>query len=599
MARVILKGIPVSAGISIGRAFFMNRRHFHLIPRHAVAEHEVETELTRLDDAFAQSRTLLQEARDKIPAALKDHAAIINSHLMISRDPKLLGSARAKVSEMGITAEWALEKAVAEVEQAFAAIEDPYIRERIQDVRVVAQRIQSLLLGQNRELNVESIKGRVVLMAHDLTPADTIGIEPTKIMSFATAMGGKTSHTGILARSMRIPALVGVTSLEEKINDGDLVVIDGLKGRIFADPDEDELAYFSDLKYQFENYQQTILRSCHLPGETIDGYQIKVLANIELFEEVTSARDSGAEGIGLFRTEYAFITRNDMPGEDELAEEYDDMAAIMAPHQVVFRTLDVGADKVMSSIQPLEEPNPALGLRAIRFCLQNKDIFLRQLRAILRASFRGNVSLMFPMISGLNEIRQAKAILRQAQRQLYREGQPFDENMPVGIMVELPAAVTIAEFLAREVDFFSIGTNDLIQYSLGIDRTNKHVSYLYQPLHPSVVRSIKHVVDAAHEAGIEVSVCGEVASDPYCIPILMGMQIDAISITPQAIPGIKHVIRQTTMEDCKQLMTNVIDTTTVSRINRLVKESIFKRFPEELTFFSSLLDSDDLMAEDV
>jgi hypothetical protein len=303
--------------------------------------------------------------------------------------------------------------------------------------------------------------------------------------------------------------------------------------------------------------------------------------------------DRGGEGIGLYRTEYSYLNRTDLPGEEELAEKYADLASIMSPRRVIFRTLDLGADKFIQSFGSLEEANPSMGLRAIRFCLRHPDLFRTQLRAICRASAYGNASIMFPMISGLKELRRAKALLRDVQDELKRERVPFNEDMPVGIMVELPSAVMIAEFLAEECDFFSIGTNDLIQYSMGIDRTNRHVSYLYQPLHPSVLRAIKHIIDAAHQAGIEVSLCGEVASDPFCVPIIMGMQVDSISLTPQAIPGIKRVIRQARMSDCRDLLREVLACRTVGRVNRLVKDTIFKQFPEELTFFASLLDNEE------
>ena len=596
MVRKVLKGIAVSAGISIGKAYFMNRRRFRAIPRQTVAPQLIEIEGERLRKAFAEEQEALKNARTKVPQELIEHAAIIDTHLMISNDPKLLGRALEYVNEMGICAEWALEKAMDLIEQAFSVIDDGYIRDRIQDVRVVVQRIQKRLqepMPDILDADLKASRGRVVLMANDLSPADTIGFEVAKIMSFATAEGGKTSHTGILARSLQIPAIVGVTDLEDYVSDGDLVIIDGLKGRIIIEPREEELAYYSDLKYQFEAYHAGIMRTCSLPGETIDGYRVEVLANIELFEEVTSVLSNGGEGVGLYRTEYAFLNRNDIPDEEELVEEYKELVELVTPRRMVFRTFDLGADKLGEGWSLGEESNPAMGLRAIRFCLKHEELFVRQLRAILRTSVYGNVHLMFPMISGLKEVIQAKEILKHTQRQLDAEGLPYDPDMPVGIMVELPSAVMIAEVLAREVDFFSIGTNDLIQYSLGIDRTNRQVSYLYQPLHPAIVRSIKHVVDAAHEAGIEVSVCGEVASDPFCIPILMGMQIDSVSITPQAIPGIKRVIRQTTMEECKRLLKDVLELQTVGTINREVKESIFKRFPEELFFFSSLLDTDE------
>jgi phosphotransferase system enzyme I (PtsI) len=408
-------------------------------------------------------------------------------------------------------------------------------------------------------------------------------------MAFATAQGGKTSHAGILARSLQIPAVVGVEGLGDDLVEGTIIILDGFHGRIILDPDEDELARYTDLQAQFESYSATIMRSCHLPAETIDGYRVQVLANIELFEEVVAVNDNGGEGVGLYRSEYSYLSRDGMPGEDELTEIYMDMASLVAPRKLVIRTLDVGADKLMRQ-QNAAEPNPALGLRAIRFCLKHREVFRTQIRAILKASVLGNVSIMFPMISGLQELVEVKKFYREVQREMHAEGICFREDMPMGIMIEVPSAVITADFLAREVDFFSIGTNDLIQYSLGIDRTNKDVSYLYQPLHPAIVRSIKWVVDSAHRAGIEVCLCGELAADPFCIPVLMGMQVDSISLGPHAIPGIKRIVRQTSMEECSALLKQVMTSHSVARNNKLVREMIFRRFPEELMFYSSLVD---------
>jgi phosphotransferase system enzyme I (PtsI) len=587
----ILKGIPVSAGISIGRAFFLNRSGVGPLPRQTLAESLTPGEIERLDRAFEQFRLEIEQARLRIPPELKEHAMIIDSHLMILTDPKLAGVAKNYIKTLRINAEWALDKAVADLEKAFSALDDPYFRERIQDVRTVAGRVQARLTGHTG--GIKAIENRVVLMAHDISPADTATLQTDKIMALVTVQGGKTSHTGILARTLGIPAVVGVTDLEADVRDGDLVVVDGLRGVVVLAPDEAELARLSDLKYQFEAYQAGIIRGCHLPGETIDGYRIKVKANIEMLDEVPAVVNNGGEGIGLYRTEYSYMNRSKLPTEDELYEEYLDLATIMSPRRVTLRTLDAGADKFVSTLGTLDERNPALGLRAIRLCMFHRDIFKTQLRAILRASVAGNISLMFPMISGLREIRQAKELLAEAKAELRQEGQRFEVEMPVGIMMELPSAVMIAEILAREVDFFSIGTNDLIQYSLGIDRTNRFVSHMYQPLHPAVVRSIKHVVDAAHQAGIEVSLCGEMASDPFCVPILMGMQIDCISLTPQSIPGIKRIIRQATMDDCKKLLKLVLESPSVSRTNALVQETIFRQFPDELMFYSSLLDREE------
>ncbi|WP_027185886.1 phosphoenolpyruvate--protein phosphotransferase [Desulfovibrio inopinatus] len=592
MAKHILRGIAISVGISIGKAFFLNRSHYRILPRQTLSQAALPHEEARLENAFRDADSELSAIRERMPAELRDHVMIIDSHLMILRDPKLAGKAIGHVKELGINAEWALEKAVAEIEEAFNALDDPYFRERVQDVRLVAERVMAKLAGDTEEMR--AIESRVVLMAYDLTPADTVEMETSKIMSFVTVQGGKTSHTGILARSLAIPAVVGVTELEDYVSDGQLVIVDALKGIILVEPSEEELARYSDLKYKFEDYQAQIFRTCHLPGETIDGYRVKVLANIERFEEVTSAIDNGGEGIGLYRTEYSYLNRKTLPTEDELYEEYKDLAAIMSPKRVVLRTLDLGADKFMAHFGTLEEQNPAMGLRAIRFCLRHTDLFRTQMRAILRAATTGNIAIMFPMISSLSEVRQAMHQLRQCVASLRKDGIAHNADLPIGIMIELPSAIMIAEVLAREVDFFSIGTNDLIQYTLGIDRTNRYVSHLYQPLHPSIVRSIKHAVDAAHQAGIEVSLCGEMASDPYCIPILLGMQIDTISLNPQAIPGIKRIIRQTTMEECKSLLRQVLQSTAVSTSNHLVQNRIFQRFPEELTFFSSLLDTEEV-----
>jgi phosphotransferase system enzyme I (PtsI) len=592
LARSTLTGIPVSSGVAVGKAFFLSRGRFGHLPRQTLAEHLVDEEVERLEHGFAEASEELKAILAKVPAEMRDQALIIESHLMILADPKLAETARKYIREHQINAEWAMEKSVAELRQVFEAIDDPYFRERAEDLRLVVERVQEKLLGE--ESSIKAIEGRVVLMAHDLTPADTVELEVDKIMSFATTLGAKTSHTGIIARSLLIPAVVGVQGLDENVDDGDLVIVDGLKGRILVDPDEEELASYTDLKDQFETYQARIIRQCHLPAETKDGHNVKVLANIELFEEVTSVLDNGGEGIGLYRTEYSYLNRKELPGEEELSETYRDLASIVFPRRITIRTLDLGADKMMTHFRSAEELNPAMGLRAIRFCVRYPELFKTQLRAILRASASGNVSIMFPLISGLGELRQARHLLAECMAELEAEGVDFDSELPVGIMVELPGTVMIAETLAHEVDFFSIGTNDLIQYSLGIDRTNHSVSYLYQPLHPAIVRSIKHVVDAAHEVGIEVSLCGEMASDPFCVPILMGMQIDSVSMGPQAIPAIKRIIRQTTMEECKQLLSQVLESRSVPRTNRLVRDIIFQRFPEELMFFSSLLDTEEI-----
>jgi phosphotransferase system enzyme I (PtsI) len=587
MASRTLFGIPVSAGIAIGRAYYLNKSHFSGTVRQTVSDVDVPFEIERLNRAFDDALHDLERILTLVPEDLKEHSAIIESHLMMLRDHKFRKRALDHIALTKINAEWSLERAVGDVQEIFASIADEYLRQRMQDVRLVAERVLGKLVGG--ESGHQAIKHRAILLAHDLSPADTIELDVNKIMAFATAQGGKTSHAGILARSLQIPAVVGMEGLGDDLAEGGIIILDGFHGRIIIDPDEDELARYTDLQAQFEGYQATIMRSCHLPAETIDGYRVQVLANIELFEEVVAVNDNGGEGIGLFRSEYSYLNRDGMPTEDELTEIYMDMASLVAPKKLVIRTLDVGADKLMR-MQSSAESNPALGLRAIRYCLKHREVFRTQLRAILKASVLGNVSIMFPMISGLQELVEVKKFYREVQEEMHAEGICFREDMPMGIMIEVPSAVITADFLAREVDFFSIGTNDLIQYSLGIDRTNKDVSYLYQPLHPAIVRSIKWVVDSAHRAGIEVCLCGELAADPFCIPVLMGMQVDSISLGPQSIPGIKRIVRQASMEECNALLKQVMASHSVARNNKLVREMIFRRFPEELMFYSSLVD---------
>ncbi len=591
MIRQILHGIAVSAGIAIGRAYFLARQDEKAMVRRKIPVDGVEQEITRLMRALESTRREMEETARRIPPELKDQAGIIAAHLMICRDPKLVQTALNHVRERHFSAEWALREAVADIARAFSLIDDVYIRERVQDVRAVADRVTGHLQGRVAARLPEG--EACILLARDLTPADTLELSPKRFCSFATEEGGRTAHTGILARSLQIPAVVGVSGLEESVSDGDLVVVDGLKGLLLVNPEQKILAAYEAMQHSFTAFQEQIRLRSSLPAEMPDGVRIAVRGNIETPDEAEAVTAAGGEGIGLYRTEFGFISRTSVPKEEELYEEYAALASKMAPHKVTLRTLDVGADKMLWAQRALEEANPALGLRAIRYCLRHQDIFRSQLRAILRASVHGSIALMFPMISGLRELRQAKAVLNEVKQELETSLVPFDRNTPLGIMIELPSAVMTADALAREVDFFSIGTNDLIQYSLGIDRGNRHVSHLYQPLHPAVVRSIKHVADMAHKEGIPVSVCGEMASDPYCLPILLGMGIDEVSMAPQAIPGIKHIIRNIDLDECRELLYQAHSAATSETVNRILKQALSRRFPRELPFYVSMLDAEE------
>lgn len=581
MAKDILHGIAVSPGIAIGKAHFMSRQGFVPAMRQYIPQDQVDSEVRRLLGAFQTVATELEHARSLVPGQFAEHTAVLTSHLMICRDPKLIQGTLARIRDLKIRAEWALDQSLSEISKTFESIDDEYIRERIQDVHMVVDRVMARLIG---EIAREPEPGeKIVLLAHDISPADAIEFSLSRIISFVTQEGGKASHTGILARGQHIPALVGVIGLEGRVPGGSRIIVDAIKGFLLVDPNEEELKTYTDLAVRFEQYHQEIRRQCMLPATTTDGLLMSVLANIE-GDTGVSVLENGGEGVGLYRTEYGFMNRSTLPGEEDLYQEYKRAVVALAQHEVTFRTLDVGAEKLMEQQKEQREANPALGLRGIRYCLQHQALFKRQMRAILRAGAHGKVALMFPMISCIEELDHALDLLSEARRELDDAGIVYAKEVPVGIMIEVPSAVILSKVLADKVDFFSIGTNDLVQYLLGIDRTNSHVANLYQPLHPAVLRSLKHTVDAAHQAGIEVCVCGEMANDPYCIPVLLGLPVDSISVPAEAISSVKDVIRHFAFDDCLKLVRQLLRASCTSLINRMVCEFVYARIPEKLAF---------------
>lgn len=588
MARAVLYGIGVSTGIAIGSGFVLGRPPSKI--RHElVPVSEVEKEVTRLESAIARVASDFTDARANFPEDLGLQAELLESHLLICKDPKLGGEALRRIREQRMNAEWALEESVSCLAETFSRLSSPYIRDRIEDVRIVSDRILHVL-GGNAPLAVSGNE-QGILLAYDLSPADVIGLSTASIHSFVIEKGGKTSHTGILARSLRIPAIVGAVGLSKEMRPGEKLIVDAFHSKIILGPSEAEVEEYLALQREYEAYQQRIRVFAAYPAESEDGQRVAVLANIESSSEADDVIAAGGEGVGLVRTEFGYMTRATMPGEEELAAEYIRLARRMHPRKVTFRTLDVGADKMLVGRKPLDESNPALGLRAIRYCLRHQDIFRTQLRAILRASAFGNVAILFPLISGLGELRLAKSILSEAMQELDAAKVPFDKDLSVGIMVELPSAVLVADLLAREVDFFSIGSNDLIQYALGVDRGNSHVAYMHQPLHPAIIRAIKQVVDMAHKSGISVCVCGEMAADPYCLPILLGMEVDELSLAPQSIPAVKHLVRRSRGQECRELLDYALEAPTSRSITNMLRQTIFSRFPDDVAFFVSQQDT--------
>jgi len=574
-----LRGIPVYPDIVIGKARMVDRAKTKIVYQCFVNEEQLDREVQRFEEALRLVETQFVALKAKMPDTLKDQAFILDSHLMILKDSMLRDSTINRIREERINAEWALKKTLEEIRGVFEQIDDDYISNRISDVEYVAERLLRTLSGDTAH-SLSHINQRVIIVAHDLSPADTTELNTAKVMGFITDVGGRTSHTAIMAQALEIPAVVGLEHVTALVEDGDLLIVDGSSGVVVINPDDGDIIRYQERKLQLQKYKSSIARMSHLPAVTPDGHRVAITANIEFLEEVTAAKDYGGEGIGLYRTEFLYLRGKGFPEEEDLFEDYREVAEIMRPAPVSIRTLDMGGDKFASEIAISEENNPALGLRAIRFCLREPEIFKTQLRAILRASAFGRIQLMFPMISGLQELLDAKTILDQVKEDLDREHIPYDKTMEVGIMIEIPSAVAMAEVLARYVDFFSIGTNDLIQYALAIDRVNEHVAYMYQPFHPAIIRMIRQVVTAARDAGIRVSLCGEMAGDPLCISILLGIGLDGLSMNARAIPLVKKMVRAIPMEQARAELEDIMLLKTAREVRAYILERTRQMFPE-------------------
>ncbi len=568
---IMLRGIGGSPGICIGKAYLVDKEGVDVVPKYSVSGKQLEAEKKRFKAAVKKAVDELHHIINETPEELRENAKILETHAVLLKDKMLYGRTIETIEQEQINAEWALRKVVMSIKPLFEGMGDAYLRDRAEDVANVSDRIFKHLTGAGC-VDIGSINKRVILVARDLSPAETSQIQLERVMGFVTDSGGRASHTSIIARSLEIPAVLGLDRATNIIQNDDIIVVDGTSGTVVVNPSEETLAEAETRKSQFEARRALYARSGHLPAKTKDGLEMAVMGNIELPEEVVAVRDRGGDGIGLYRTEFQYLARSSFPTEDELFENYKDVVEVIPDKPVTIRTLDINGDKAVAYTAEQEE-NPVLGLRAIRYCLKKPNVFITQLRAILRAAHYGQVRILLPLISQVEEIIETKKLLAQAARSLKNDGLPHQDRIPVGVMIEVPSAAIMADAIAKEVDFFSIGTNDLIQYTMAIDRGNRNVAYLYNPITPAVLRLIKHITEAAQHNHIPVFMCGEMAGESIYAPILVGMGVNELSTNPQAIPVVKNAIRMLNVEQAKKFVDELLKLTTIDQIERLMENT--------------------------
>ncbi|MCD6450820.1 MAG: phosphoenolpyruvate--protein phosphotransferase [Acidobacteria bacterium] len=575
----VLRGNGISPGIAIGKALVLKSRRIPVI-RRSIQEEDIPLELKKLKEALSRSKRQLIDLKKRfsqegggIPVCIFD------SHLMMLEDPVFIAEVERVIKESRVNVEWAIRLVIDDIIAAFSSIEDEFFRDRKVDIEDVGNRLLLNLSSSPFFQSKMSLSEEVIVIAPNLTPSDLAHLAPRFLLGFATDTGGATSHTGIIARSRKIPAVVGVNGVTSEVRTGDRVIIDGDEGVVIVEPTEVLIKEYRVKQLQLRDYEARLFRTKELEAVTTDGVKVTLQANIDLPEEVDAAIAYGAEGIGLYRSEFLFLKPGfEPPTEEEHFQVYRELTEKVSPHPAIVRTLDLGGEKLSDREGAPDEANPVLGLRAIRYCLKRRDLFKTQLRALLRASAYGDIRVVFPLISGLEELREVKEIFSEAKEELKREGVPINEDMPLGVMIEVPSAAATADILAMEADFFSIGTNDLVQYFLAVDRTNMAVSHLYQPLHPAILRSVKFVVEAAKKAEIEVNICGEIAADPILVMVLLGMGLTQLSMNPASIPLIKNVIRSVSLSEAEEIARRVLTFSTAKEIEEYLLERMASRF---------------------
>lgn len=581
-----IKGIGVSGGVGIGKALLLRKDEFS-VPKRKIAHDEISREIYHLEEALMETRRQISELQKKISREIGfDHSRIFEAHYLVLEDRVLIEDVIRQIKTKKVNVEYAFSESIKKYVNTLLNLKDEYLRERVVDIEDISRRVLRTMLKE-KILSLSDLKEKVIIVAHDLGPSQTASLPKEKVLGFITDVGGRTSHTAIIAKSLRIPAVVGSEIATENIRSGDKIIVDGSSGNIIVRPTDKVLKEYRKKSTIYTKEVEAI----HIPKavkvRTKDGKAIVVSGNIEIPEELLLVKKYGAEGIGLYRTEYIFLGRRDLPSEEEQYKAYFKVAKDANPHSVIFRTIDIGGDKFLSQPEVPQEMSPFLGWRAIRFCLARPEVFKVQLRAILRASVVNNVKLMFPMISGVEELRQAKTLLEKCKKELKKEGKKFDNNISVGAMIEVPSAALTADVLAKECDFFSIGTNDLIQYSLAVDRTNEKVAYLYEPGHPAVLRLIKSIIEVAHQNDIWVGMCGEMSGEPIFAFLLLGMGLDRFSMSLPQVPKIKELISKINLKDAKAALLQTLEFSTAKEVEVYLQNELRKILGD--SFYHSLM----------
>ena len=574
MEMLQVQGMGVSAGIAIGRAVSISTRVGEVF-RIPIPEEDLEAEVERFHEAVRQARAELGKTRARASEKVGDElAAIFDAHVLLLADQGFLGRVVDRIRSKSVNAEWAVSKIAEEIDEQFAHIDDSYLRERSEDLSDVSRHVLRALQGISHH-ELSEIEDDLIIIADDLTPSDAVRLGRKRVVGFAIETGGRTSHTTIIARSLHLPAVVGLEGLSERITDAARVILDGDEGLLIVHPTPEVLLEYRRRKGELERKEESLLETRELTTVTRDGVRVHLMANIDLPEEVDEAVRFGAEGVGLYRSEFLYIEKSpEQPTEEEHYRLYRRIVETASPHPAIIRTYDLGGRKLAREMMDTREENPVLGLRGIRLTLARREVFRPQLRGLFRAALHGDLWIMLPMVSTLEEIREFRAYTAEVMSELERDGVPFRRDIKLGSMIEVPAAAMIADALATEVDFFSIGTNDLIQYSLAVDRNNEHVAHLYQPLHPAILRMLRFVVASAAQAGIEVSLCGEMAADPRFASVLVGLGLRRLSVSPRLVPKIKTWLRELDARHLAEVTLSCLDLRTAKEVDERIDRSL-------------------------